>query len=153
MADTIARHPLTEGLKALLNDALEAPGGIPRFDVGRAPGLVRKNADGELIDGYGIIYPLTSPLWRPSMATAERVLVAAYQITLVGRNYEHVGRLSDATYDAIRGRGPGGWTHTLTTAGVTVIDRRCRERGTVTQAAGGLWEVADIYDMEVQAGA
>jgi hypothetical protein len=151
-ADTLARHPLNDGLVALLNDTIPpTQGQDERFGLGRAPEQVPLDDQGRLIDGYGIVYPLLSPLLWGSLSRPERALTASYQVTYVGRSPEHAQRLADEGHAVLTGRADGGWVHGIDAPGVAVLGRRCRERGSVEQATGGLWQVADIYDMEAQA--
>lgn len=149
----VARSPLTEVLKTMLNAAPTlVVAGTSRFDVGRAPDNPPKNQKEELIHGYGIIYPLTSPLWWGSLQDPEDVLTAVYQITFAGRTPEHVQNLSDATHKVLLNRGvSGAFANSITVAGLIVVERRCTERGTVTEGSGGIWELPDTYEVEAQA--
>lgn len=154
MPQVVARFTVTDGLKAMLNGVLSAAGGtVERFEIGRSPRVIRKDAEGLLLDGYGIVYPLTSPLVWGSLGRPEDSLTAAYQITIVGRNDEHAQRLADATRAAITGRTGSAFTNPISATDMTVIDRRCREQGTLEQGTGDLWQVPDVYDLEVQANA
>lgn len=149
----IARSPLTEAVKTTLNAVLSAESGaVPRFDVGRAPDNPPKDRQERLVHGYGLIWPLVSPIMWGSLANPEDVLTAVYQISLVGRSPEHVQNLSDATHRALLDRDSAGvFVNAITVAGLTVVERRCAARGTVTESPGALWEVPDIYELEAQA--
>lgn len=149
----VARSPLTQALLTMLNAAptLVVPD-TSRFDVGRAPDDPPRNKEGLLIHGYGIIYPLTSPIYWGSLQDPEDVLTAAYQITFAGRTPEHVQNLSDATHKVLLNRGTNGvFANSITAAGLNVVERRCYERGTVTEGTGGIWELPDTYEVEAQA--
>lgn len=149
----VARSPLTEALKTMLNAAptLAVPD-TSRFDVGRAPDNPPKNQKEELIHGYGIIYPLTSPIYWGSLQDPEDVLSAVYQITFAGRTPEHVQNLSDAIHKVLLNRGPSGaFANAITVSGLSVVERTCTGRGTVAEATGGIWELPDTYNLEAQA--
>lgn len=151
----VARSPLTEALKTMLNAAPQiavSDPAVDRFDVGRAPDNPPKNREGELIHGYGIIYPVISPVMWGSLQDPEDVLTATYQITFAGRTPEHVQNLSDATHKALLDRnGNGTFANAITASGLVVVDRRCAYRGGVTQGTGGIWELPDTYEVEAQA--
>lgn len=150
------RHPVTQAMKQLLNSTPPlAVTGVERFEVGRAPEAVPKTQKTqELIHGYGIIYPLTSPLFWGSLGRPDECLTATYQITAVGRTDEHVQLIADAVRMVLLLRTTGGsFEHALTPAGHSVIDRRPREAGMPEQLAGGIWQIPDVYDLEVQANA
>lgn len=153
MSLVVARSPLTKTLVEMLNaaPAIAVPG-VQRFDVGRAPEDPPKNKDGLLVHGYGIIYPLTSPLMWGSLESPEDTLTATYQITFVGRTPEHVENLSDATHAVLLGRSANGqFANALSPSGLVIVERRCIERGTVTEGNGALWEQPDTYELEAQA--
>lgn len=150
MADTVIRAPVTDAIKALLNAQMAPAVGVERVDISRAPAIVREDSKGELRDGYGILYPLTSPMLWVTLGDPERRVTATYQLTWVGRNAQHVAALSDRGHAVLCARTGSKFTHVLAPVGATVLDRRCRERGTVEPGSGGLWSLPDIYDMEVQ---
>jgi hypothetical protein len=151
MSLLVARTPLTEALKTMLNAVLAVPD-TQRFDVGRAPEDPPKNKDGLLIHGYGIIYPLVSPLMWGTLESPEDTLTAVYQITFVGRTSEHVQNLSDAAHAALLGRSANGqFSQSLAPSGLVIVERRCIERGSVLEGSGALWELPDTYELEAQA--
>lgn len=151
MVDVVSRWPVDDAVKLMFNTALAVGDGTQRFEIGRAPLEVPRNEKNELIHGYGIIYPLVSPVLWGSLAQPEDVLTSTYQITYVGRSSEHAQRLSDAGALALVGRaGSGLFINAITVTGHSVIERRTRERGSLTQGSGGLWQVADAYELEVQ---
>lgn len=151
----VERSSVTAGLKSMLNSgAIPRPVGTPdRFEIGRAPLEIPKDDQNRLTIGYGIIYPLTSPLLWGSFEDPEDVLTSTYQITCHGRNDEHAESLMDATHAAVTLRAPNGQFQHAIPSGLSmlVIDRRTREVGTLEQGPGGLWQVANVYDFEVQA--
>ncbi len=155
MSLLVKRSPLTKALLAMLNaefPATESGGLIDRYDVGRAPDTVPKNRKDELVHGYGLIYPITSPIMWGSLSDPEDTLTATYQVTHVGRTAEHAQNIADKCHEIILTRGANGlFTNGITVAGHTVLERRCVERGTVIESSGALWEVPDTYDLEVQA--
>jgi hypothetical protein len=150
----VARSPLTEALKTMLNTAPQivvSDPAVDRFDVGRAPDNPPRNKEGELIHGYGMIYPVVSPITWGSLQDPEDVLTAVYQITFAGRTPEHVQNLSDATHVALLNRGSNGvFSNAITVSGLVVVERRCAYRGGVTQGTGGIWELPDTYEVEAQ---
>lgn len=153
MSLLVARSPLTEALKTMLNAApsLAVPD-VQRFDVGRAPEDPPKNKDDLLIHGYGVIYPLTSPLMWGSLASPEDTLTAVYQITFVGRAPQHAQNLSDATHAVLLGRSANGqFSQSLAPSGLVIVERRCVERGMVVEGSGSRWELPDTYELEAQA--
>lgn len=150
----VERNPVNKGLKNLLNSNAvpRSPSAPDRFEISKAPETIRKDDDGRLIDGYGIIYPLTSPLAWGSLQHPEDVLTASYQVTCHGRTDTQAQRLQDLVFGALIGRAPSGaFLHPILASPMTVIERRFTEAGTLEEGPGGLWQVPYVYDMEVQA--
>jgi hypothetical protein len=153
-AVVVERYPLTKGLKSMLNSgAVPRPDGAPdRFEISKAPTNVPKDNYNRVIYGYGIIYPLTSPMFWGSLENPEEVLTASYQITYHGRSDEHAQSLADSGHKAITLRSPNGlFLNPITASPGVVIHRTWREAGTLEEGPGGLWQVPYVYDLEVQA--
>lgn len=157
MNHVIERSPVTTGFKAMLLAGLvgAASGGRNLYvEIGSAPqaSLLNKDEQGRLIDPYGIIYPVTSVLLYGSYGYPQDGATVPYQVTSVGRNRESAEVMSDLVRKVVTVRtGGGSWVHPLN-AGVSmsVVDRRCREFGT-SESIEGLWQVSDVFELEVQA--
>jgi hypothetical protein len=153
----IARSPVTEGLKAMLLDALAGAASEGRdlfVEIGSAPEaiLLELTDDGKLVDPYGIIYPLPSVGVRGTLGNPERSAPLSYQVTSVGRTAQSAQVMADLIRPAVTSHLSGGaFLHPIDAgAGMVVCGRRCIEIGQAL-ASNGLWQVDDTYVLDVQA--
>lgn len=145
---TVARKPVTAGLASLLS----ASG----FQTGVAqapPGIMRDDDTTQLRKPYAILYPLPAVTIYGDQDDPESMARLPYQLTCVGRKDDNAQDLADLLRARICGRQPSGeFTHVIVTGtGVTVVERACSEIGTVTRNDDGLFQVVDVYDLEVHA--
>lgn len=146
MTAIIARSPVTEGYKAMLLAA-----GL-NVEIGSAPLALVKDDQGNLVDPYSIIYPITAATLRGTLGQPERSAPLPYQVTSVGRTAQSAQAQADNVRAATTDRVPGGaFLHPLDPGlQMMVSDRRTSEIGTA-EPSEGLWQVVDTYTIEVQA--
>jgi hypothetical protein len=144
----VARAPVDNGLKI----ALETYG--LNAEIGEAPRDLILDDRGVLREPYSIIYPWPSLDLQGSMQDPEDQATLVYQITSVGSTRMSCQVQGDRVRRAIVERSPGGaFAHAISAGtSMTVIDRMTREIGQVVPE-GGLWNVHDLYSLEVQAHA
>jgi hypothetical protein len=123
-------------------------------DLCVTPDGIALDVHGQLIDPYAIVYPLPGVPSYPALDDSWCTSLQ-YQITCVGQNADQAQWMADKTRHALTSRNPatgGNWTNPITASDALVIDRRLREEGGPEPTGdGGLWQVVDTYDLEVQA--
>lgn len=156
MSAVIDRAPITSGLKAMLLAALSGAATDGRnlyVEVGSAPAesLLFKDAQGKLIDPYGIVYPITGVEFHGSLGQPDRAGALPYQLTWVGRTYQSAQVIADLGRHAVLDRtANGSFLHPLTAgASMVISDRRQSEIGTA-EPSEGLWQVVDTYALQVE---
>jgi hypothetical protein len=149
VAGIIERSPVTNGLRDLLRGAL---GVNNKVDVGEAPRDIELDGQGKLIHPYAVINAWPSLVVYGSLELPESGARLTYQVTSVGRTDESAQVLADRIRRVVLERlANGSFRYSLIAGGsMTVTDRSQRELGLLT-AAGGLWNVHDLFDLEVQA--
>lgn len=157
MTATIAREPVTSGLKTMWLAALAGAGAEGRdlyVERGTAPADDQLELDdhGRLIDPYGILYTLPALEFHGSLANAQRAGYLPYQLTCVGRNERSAQEFADLARRVFLDRlASGVYVHPVDAGlGMVVSDRRISETG-VAEASNGLWQVVDSYVVAVQA--
>lgn len=149
VAGIIERSPVTNGLRDLLRGSL---GVNYKVDVGEAPRDIEFDAQGRLIHPYAVINPWPSQHVYGSLELPESGARLSYQVTSVGRTDESAQVLADRIRRVVLERLANGSFRYALSVGVSMIvtDRTQRELGLLTPA-GGLWNVHDLFDLEVQA--
>ena len=157
----IERNPVTTGLKTMLNTHFTGggTGGTNlKIGVGAAPLDLLKDANNQLVDPYAIIYPLPSQtiyspgMFRGTLAHPDSGATLIYQITSVGRTDQSAQIMADRVRRAVMERGTNGqFLRSISVgASMAIIHRTNREIG-LAQPSEGLWQVVDLYELEVQA--
>jgi hypothetical protein len=157
VAFVLERTPVTSGLLTMLRSWLVGKGASGRdlkIEIGETPRDPFVDAQNKLVDPYAVIYPWPSLRSYGDLAHPESGATLSYQITSVGRTDESAGFMSDLIRRGILERlDSGSFTRALAAgASMTVTGRWVREVGMLTSEAG-LWNVHDLYDLEVQAHA
>lgn len=120
--------------------------------IAEVPAGIVRDDRGQLVKPYHIIYPLPG---RPlpehgSLAKAEEAVAVAVQVTTVGARHDHAVEGADACRAGLLARDPSGdFTNAIAAGSDVVIDRRTSVLGAPEPSGGGLWQVADTYDLEV----
>lgn len=159
VAHLVERSPVTEGLETMLASffvGLGEAGSDLQIRIGEAPkpeDLLRDDR-GKLINPYAIIYPWPSVGLYGTMAYPESGARLLYEITSVGRTDNSAGIMADRVRRGVLERASNGsFVRTIPAgASMTVIDRAQAEIGLAVPQAG-LWNVHDVFALEVQADA
>lgn len=149
VAFLIERTPVTSGLRDMLRINL---GSNYKVEVGESPRDIVLDANNQLVHPYAVINPWPSLVVYGDLAHPESGARLSYQITSVGRTDESAGILADRIRRSVLERAVNGSFSNAIPAGgsMTVTGRWQRELGLLT-AAGGLWNVHDLFDLEVEA--
>jgi hypothetical protein len=153
----IERHPVTIGLRDMLRTFLLGKGSSARdlrIESGESPRDLLYDDKNRLVDPYAIIYPVQSLNLYGDYANPQSSATLSYQITSVGRTDDSAGIMSDLVRRGVTERAASSTFVRSISAGasMTVTDRRIRELGMMFPDAG-LYNVHDIFDLEVQAHA
>jgi hypothetical protein len=150
VSETITRsrgklHESVRARLALATGKLVGKGTVP-------DGIVR-DGEGKLTDPYAIVYALDATGGAvPDLESPDSSLVAPYQVTSVGRDFDHAQWMDDTCRGVFLSRDPSGsFTNPIIVADAAVIDRRLRSAGGPEPAGGGLWQVISVYELEVSA--
>lgn len=149
----IERHPVTQGLAALLATYLDP---FAQVGVGEAPRDLTYDSQNRLANPYCVVYALPTlgiGAWG-DLAHPDSGGRLTYQVTSVGRTDDSAGITADRVRRGLLERATNGAFVRSISAGasMTVVDRWQGELGMLVPDAG-LWNVHDLFNLEVQAGA
>lgn len=137
-------------LNAAVVFALGTTTGKP-IDYGRVPEGLTYDARQRLVDPYAIVYNRSGAPHDSNWCKDRYFARIEYQITNVGRTDDHAQWMADANRKAMLGRGAGGgYTSAITAAGARVVDRDPLQLGGPESSGGGLWQVIDVFQLEVE---
>lgn len=151
VAGIIERSPVTTGLRDTLRGGL---GVNNKVDVGEAPRDILKDDQGRLTHPYAVINAWPSLVTYGSLELPDSGARLTYQVTSVGRTDESAQVLADRIRRVVLERhANGSFRYPISAGGsMTVTGRWQRELGLMIPA-GGLWNVHDLFDLEVEANA
>lgn len=128
----------------------------PRLNVRlyEPPKTLVRYPDGRLRHPYGILYPGDAVPFDGGTLVADEHFTVPYQLTAVGDDGQHAQWMADTCRGVLLTRHPSGEflkPITVPDLTVTVTDRRPVSLGQPEPAGDGLFQVVELYELEVSA--